>query len=555
MGDWAGDPFRLGDFLVEPRRNLVTGPRGSVTLQPKIIDLLCYLSERHGQVVSREELVDRVWGVEFGADESLTRAISQLRKAFDDSREQPRIIETIAKRGYRLLPAPKKADQVAGAKEVGAEAGRSTRGRRPLHLAVAGLLLLCAVATLAFILRSSPDELAPVVSDRTGIVLVVGPFDASGADGFGEDLAAEIARSPLVRVRAPGVPAPAGEKATIGYRLRGHVRPTGSVWSVNAQLLDQATGELLWSGDYSLPGAAGSNGRSRVLGAIAAESLLPLLRSAKAKIARRPILSLLPWELTLLVTSVPGDEVRPTGPPHEDSYWLQRRALELDSDFAPAHALFAQLAGYHALFHPPANAPEAVARARRHAVRALELAPYDAEVLYQLGLYHRFVGDRARAEALFMRVAELQPNHPLARMDLAFVRGQCSDAAEASIAEIEQAASLLSASNPVRWVALSHLSNLHLTRGDFDRARDAAIRSRQIVPLTMTAMPLAAADAALGREEEALAVLAEHRREWPQMDVGYFSQRVVPRWCLGGDRRAAVQQAFARLAATAIAQR
>src|SRR3989337_2386093 len=100
------DSFRLGNFLVDPQRNRVAGTDGEVSLQPKAIDLLCTLAERHGEVLSRAELIDRVWGREFGADESLTRAISQLRKAFGDTREEPQVIETISKRGYRLIAAP-----------------------------------------------------------------------------------------------------------------------------------------------------------------------------------------------------------------------------------------------------------------------------------------------------------------------------------------------------------------------------------------------------------------------------------------------------------------
>src|SRR4051794_19327589 len=104
--DWRGRVFRIGDYHVDPNRNRVTGPAGESPLQPKVIDVLCALAERHGEVLSRSDLIDRVWGKEFGADESLTRAISQLRKAFGDTREVPQVIETISKRGYRLMVAP-----------------------------------------------------------------------------------------------------------------------------------------------------------------------------------------------------------------------------------------------------------------------------------------------------------------------------------------------------------------------------------------------------------------------------------------------------------------
>src|SRR6187551_3105870 len=99
-------PFSLGEFRVDPQRNRVRGPGQETALQPKVIDLLCALAERHGEVLSRSELIDAVWGREHGADESLTRAISQLRKVFGDTRDQPRIIETIPKRGYRLIAEP-----------------------------------------------------------------------------------------------------------------------------------------------------------------------------------------------------------------------------------------------------------------------------------------------------------------------------------------------------------------------------------------------------------------------------------------------------------------
>src|SRR5687768_16367550 len=105
-GELCKGPFRLGNFLVDPLRNRITGPNGEGSLQLKAIDLLCVLAERQGEVLPRAVLIDLVWGREFGADERLTRAISQLRKAFGDTREQPRVIETISKRGSRLVVAP-----------------------------------------------------------------------------------------------------------------------------------------------------------------------------------------------------------------------------------------------------------------------------------------------------------------------------------------------------------------------------------------------------------------------------------------------------------------
>ncbi|MDP9421603.1 MAG: winged helix-turn-helix domain-containing protein [Pseudomonadota bacterium] len=537
----ARQPFRLDCYLIDPQRNRVTGPGGETALQPKVIDVLCVLSERHGEVLSRDKLIDQVWGKEFGADESLTRAISQLRKVFDDTRGEPRIIETISKRGYRLIARP-----VA----VGSKQRRS--GRRMALLIAALAVAVAALIGLALV-TSQPtgNEPPPIRSERTGIVVTVEPFSSNDpalpVRGLGDELSAEIARSPLIRARSGSAPQPSGPSA-LQYRLRGAVHRVGERLRIGAQLIDAASGEVVWSGTYDRPHDRHFSTRDSIVAAISADSMLPVLTAAKNRLSRKPATSLAPWEAVLLVTWVPGDEGRPAGPPHEDSYWLQRHALGIDPDYAPAHALFAELAAYHALFDPPYDAAQKLARARAHANRAIELAPYDAEVLYQLGLYYRFSGDRDRAQAMLGRVIDLQPNHPLARIELDFVRGQCAADPGPQIASLTARIQEFPRSSPARWVALSHLSSIYLAQGDFERARDAALESRRIIPMTWTAMTLAAADAAIGRKAEAASVIAEHRREWPNMDLSYFAERVAPRWCLGGPRTPDAQAIFRKLA-------
>ena len=222
--------------MVDPQRNRVTGPEGEVSLQPKVIDLLCVLAERHGEVLSRAELIDTVWGREFGADESLTRAISQLRKAFGDTRDEPQVIETISKRGYRLIIAPEL---------IGAEGSAPEKLNRRVSLSwiAAGAVALVLLAVAAALLsRPGSDELPPVRSDRTGIVVTVEPFVTEASltdDRFADELAAAIARSPLVRARAQATPA---ESGTMQYRLRGTIRRTGDNLRVEAQLTDAEIG-------------------------------------------------------------------------------------------------------------------------------------------------------------------------------------------------------------------------------------------------------------------------------------------------------------------------
>jgi DNA-binding winged helix-turn-helix (wHTH) protein len=99
----AATTFRIGDWLVEPQLNRVSNGGLSVRLEPKAMEVLLCLAENQGRVVSRRDLVDTVWSTEFISDSSLTHAIADLRRALADDARAPQVIETIPKRGYRLV--------------------------------------------------------------------------------------------------------------------------------------------------------------------------------------------------------------------------------------------------------------------------------------------------------------------------------------------------------------------------------------------------------------------------------------------------------------------
>lgn len=92
-------PFRVAGRLVEPSLNRIDGAQ----IEPKIIQVLVALASRPGEVVTREELMTLVWGDVFVTDDVLNRAIREIRRLFADDAERPRVVETIRKRGYRLV--------------------------------------------------------------------------------------------------------------------------------------------------------------------------------------------------------------------------------------------------------------------------------------------------------------------------------------------------------------------------------------------------------------------------------------------------------------------
>jgi len=96
-------PFSLGPWRVQPSRNLLTWTEGDVQVTPKCMEVLCLLAAAGGEVVSRQYLLQAVWPGTVVNEEVLTRVISDLRRALGDERSRPRFIETIPKRGYRLV--------------------------------------------------------------------------------------------------------------------------------------------------------------------------------------------------------------------------------------------------------------------------------------------------------------------------------------------------------------------------------------------------------------------------------------------------------------------
>jgi DNA-binding winged helix-turn-helix (wHTH) protein/energy-coupling factor transporter ATP-binding protein EcfA2 len=103
--------FYVGEWLVEPERNRLVRESESKHLDAKAIGVISFLARHPNDVVTKEQLIASVWDDAFVTDEVLTTAIWGLRKALGDDAKEPRYIQTIPRRGYRLI-AP--VETVAG---------------------------------------------------------------------------------------------------------------------------------------------------------------------------------------------------------------------------------------------------------------------------------------------------------------------------------------------------------------------------------------------------------------------------------------------------------
>ena len=97
--------FEFGEWAVHPKLNAVVRDGASHHVSPKAVEVLVFLAENQGDVVTKEAILASVWSGTFVTDDALTRCIGELRRVFEDDAREPHIIQTIAKRGYRLVPS------------------------------------------------------------------------------------------------------------------------------------------------------------------------------------------------------------------------------------------------------------------------------------------------------------------------------------------------------------------------------------------------------------------------------------------------------------------
>ena len=146
--DRRNGEFRLGEWLVRPGLNQLSRAGTVAHLRPKAMDVLVYLAARGGEVVPKDEVIRAIWAKQFLSDSALSRAVCELREALGDEAQRSTYIQTIPKRGYRLITAvhqvepamqpPRPAEAPARHRVAGAV---SRRRSAPANLSALLLLL------------------------------------------------------------------------------------------------------------------------------------------------------------------------------------------------------------------------------------------------------------------------------------------------------------------------------------------------------------------------------------------------------------------------------
>ncbi len=236
----------------------------STRVRPKAMDVLCALAAADGQVVERDALLTQVWGPNAVSDEPLTSTIGELRRLLGERQGQERrYIETIPKRGYRLLPTA----QALNGNPV--ETVNNTRMKPRRLLDRNSLIALALLTTLAafIVYRLSAPELTAELAAPDNSIAVL-PFERLGtgsdqsyfADGLAEELIVMLNKLPSITVAArnstfllqdEALPlTDIARRLNVAHILTGSVQQADEQVRVTARLVDARTGYQLWSATY-----------------------------------------------------------------------------------------------------------------------------------------------------------------------------------------------------------------------------------------------------------------------------------------------------------------
>ena len=433
--------LRFGVFEADPRSGELTKYGKRLPLQEQPFQLLAMLLERPGELVSREELRAKIWPqtiVDF--DHGLNKAISKIRDALGDSAENPRFIETVARRGYRFLadvsvvqdgPAERAAGDLAWRAHGGSlarlEAVISSRPPpRALAWGLLGLgLALVLAAALSWILYTSRNS-APAI--RSLAVLPLGNLSGDTsqdyfADGMTEELITQLGEISALRVissrsvmRYKGAGKPLAEIArelNVQAVVEGGVLRSGDRVRITAQLIRVPADEQMWAQSYEGDLRDTLTLQSKVAQAIAEQIRATLTRRQQAALRRPRTVSPDAYEAYLKGRYFWNKR---TGDGLKKAIDYFSRAIDTDPNYAEAYSGLADsyaLAGdwlYGVL--PP---QDALRQARAAATRALELDDTLGEahtsLAFALDLY---AWDWAAAEKEYKRAIELNPGYATA---------------------------------------------------------------------------------------------------------------------------------------------
>ena len=499
----SGDHVRFGRFRLDLGRRELSRDGVPVHLSARALDILCALISAKGDVVSKDELMARVWPGLVVEEGNIHVHISAMRKALDDGKGGQSYVMTVPGRGYRFIglqPPPPLAD------------------------------------------RSEPDTPQSLsLPDRPSIAVL--PFaNLSGdteqeyfADGIVEDIITALSRMRWLFViarnssftykgRAVDVKQ-VGRELGVRYVLEGSVRKAANRVRITGQLIDTATGTHLWADRFD-GGLEGIFDLQDEVTACVVSAMAPKLEQAEIERAKRkPTESLDSYDYFLRgmasVYQWTRDDI-------SEALRLFYRAIELDPNFAAAHGMAAWCYLWRNAHGWTTDREQAITETTRLAKRVAESGKDDAVALAFGGLALAYVArDLEGGATLIDRALVLNPNLTTAWYASGWVRAFLGEA-DIAIEHLARAMRL-SPLDPLMFLMQALTALAHFVAGHYAEAAEWAAKAVREQPNFLGAIRnLAVSNALSGHLEEAQKALALARHLDPGLRLANLKDRVGP---------------------------
>src|SRR5262245_1596915 len=389
--------IQFGDRLLDTdRRELMRGSE-LIPMGPQAFDLLVYLVQNRARVVSKDDILEAVWGGRAVSDSTLTSHINFVRKAVGDSGDEQRLIRTVARKGFRFV----------------GDATEQPAANDPASLPAEHASERAVAPTVALRLPDKPSIAVLPFQNMSG-----DPEQDYFADGMVDDIITALSRmrwlfvigrnSSFVYKGRPVDTKQVGRELGVRYVLEGSVRKVANRVRIVGQLIDvsTATNRLADRFEGALEDIFDLQDRvtASVVGAIA-----PQLEQAEIERAKRkPTESLDAYDYFL--RGMASYYLR-TRDAISEALPLFYRSMELDPHFASAHGMAAWCYAWRKINGWMTDRVKEIAETERLARRAAELGPEDAVALSRAAHALCFVvGDLDAAAAFVDRALALNPN-------------------------------------------------------------------------------------------------------------------------------------------------
>lgn len=509
-------PFHVADWFVDVASNRIRRGDTEFNLEAKMMGVLACLARRPGEVVPREDLEQAVWNGRFVSCDVLTVCVNKLRKTLGDDPRKPRYIQTIAKKGYRLIAAvtpaatPTPAAAIAPVATIPVPNRSVTRRIWPAAAIAAGISILVLVQ---FFGREPIVE--PIADDAELPALAVLPFDNLNhnpeqdylSDGLTADITTAlsgnaelfvIANPSVLAYKSQTIDAPRVANALgVRYILQGTVQRTDARLRVNAQLADAHSGVYLWAERYDRDVKDVFEVQDDIVARIVGALEVKLTEEERQRMARRYTASVDAYDAFLRGQTFFSHRTPDDNRLARASY---EQAVALDPNFARAYAALALTHTHDFRFGWSASPNASLERAYKLARKAVELDDQLPQAQWVLGhvQLHRHAFAQARQAA--QQAIRLNPNYADGYMALANSMVFTGDA-EAALPLIRKAMRL-NPRYPAQYAEILGQAYYFLDRHEdaVTALTDATERNANLLPSYVF---LAAALSGLGNHSEA----------------------------------------------------